>query len=197
MRSGVTVENKFSDRLGRFFPPVRLLVYALAIVVGAVTLGQVVNSNQTTLTSWKGGGFGMYTDPHPNNRIVWLVVESPDAVRQIRLMPNSERLFDERTRLDPAIEPDFREVQLLANDMRTYPRDELAEKLSRYLAALPWRVTKTGELSLVDGEPVAVERYRIEVFEVRNHIGSGSVRARNIFNFAFPPGADAQPSEDG
>ena len=191
------VGRNFTDRLGRFFPPVRLLVYALMIVVGAVTLGQVVYSNQTTLTSWKGGGFGMYTDPHPNNRIVWLVVESADAARQIRLIPFSDRLFDERTRLDPAIEPVFREAELLANDMRTYPRDQLAGKLSHYLDALPWRVDDAGELSLIDGEPVAVKRYRIEVFEVRNHIGSGSVRARNIFNFAFLPGAGAERSEDG
>ena len=50
----------------------RWLVPALLVVVGVV---QVALAEGGAVSRWRGGGFGMYADHHPNAHRVWLVDE--------------------------------------------------------------------------------------------------------------------------
>lgn len=52
----------------------KLFLVLLPVVVAGF---QIWFSNTSNLTRWKGGGFGMYTGMHPNNRSVW--INLPDA----------------------------------------------------------------------------------------------------------------------
>lgn len=46
------------------------VVPALALVIALI---QLIVTHTSTLTPWKGGGFGMYSEIHPNKRQLWLI----------------------------------------------------------------------------------------------------------------------------
>jgi hypothetical protein len=71
----------------------RLLEGLLILALVLVATVQVFLSNTSNLTTWRGGGFGMYTDPHPHlGRPVWLQGEHDGSARAVRLAPLDERL---------------------------------------------------------------------------------------------------------
>ena len=163
----------------------RRRAHLVMALVAVVTLAQFVNSNTSALSSWKGGGFGMYTDPHPNNRTVWLVLESADATHGFRLMPPADGIAAQRERLGGEARHALDSAILLANDMLTYPRDELTSEIAARLPQLSWRLTPDGEVSLVEGAPLAVEGYRLQVFELRTSIQSASIGVENVYDRAI------------
>ena len=58
----------------------------LLVVLVVVNVGLQFYTHKTTaLTPWKGGGFGMYTEPHADNRTVWLEMRSGDPVSYTHL----------------------------------------------------------------------------------------------------------------
>ena len=79
----------------------RLRGYLFLSVPIAVAVTQLALTACCDLTSWRGGGFGMYSDPHPKvSRYVWLVGESRDGDGEaaVRLSPLDDRLRGRRTR---------------------------------------------------------------------------------------------------
>ena len=155
--------------------------YLVMAVVAIATSAQFVNSNTSPLSSWKGGGFGMYTDPHPSNRTVWLVLESAEGAHGFRLMPPAEGIAAQRERLDAEARQALDSAILLANDMLTYPRDELTREIAARLPRLSWRLTADGMVSLAEGAPLAVDAYRLQVFELRTSIQSASIGVENVY----------------
>ena len=79
----------------------KLRGYLFLAVPVAVALAQLTLTFCCDLTSWRGGGFGMYSAPHPKTgRQVWLVGRGRDgAERAVRLSPLDYRL---RVRATPA-----------------------------------------------------------------------------------------------
>lgn len=63
-------------------PFVRWLVPCLIIAVSSTQLGRVFFSGQSR---WRGGGFGMYSEFHPNLTQVWLVERGPQGTPPRRL----------------------------------------------------------------------------------------------------------------
>lgn len=62
-------------------------------IVALVALVQVVLSTSTTLSRWKGGGFGMYSEPHPyGSRCLWVELRDPSGATYLRLSPLDRRL---------------------------------------------------------------------------------------------------------
>lgn len=170
----------------RFITHSRTRVYALIAVVAIITLAQLVHSNTSALSSWKGGGFGMYTDPHPTRRVVWLGLESADGAWPVKLMLPAERLYKTRAGLGAEDRRAFDAALLLAREMRTYPRDALAANLAEQLRRLEWRLSGTGEVGLVEGAPLAVERFRLEVYELRTDIQAGSIGVEKVYDHSIP-----------
>jgi hypothetical protein len=71
----------------------RLLEGGLILALVLVALAQLYLSNQMDLTTWRGGGFGMYTEPHPHQgRLVWLDGRNQETAMSVRLSPLDERL---------------------------------------------------------------------------------------------------------
>ena len=67
--------GKLFDWTGR---NARMLIVGLAVVVAANVLFQAYTHKTTPLLAWKGGGFGMYTEPHAEDRSVWLRFNGTD-----------------------------------------------------------------------------------------------------------------------
>jgi hypothetical protein len=67
-----------------------IVVIALPILVAAVQITLYKSSN---LSSWRGGGFGMYSDPHPRaSRSVFLSGVRETSRITVRIYPLDERL---------------------------------------------------------------------------------------------------------
>jgi hypothetical protein len=50
-----------------------LLKYTLPAIIIAVAGFQFYQSNYHQLSRWKGGGFGMYSEVHPDRRQIWVI----------------------------------------------------------------------------------------------------------------------------
>ena len=62
--------------------------WVLPAVALVVALAQLNATRSTTLTRWRGGGFGMYSELHPSRRQLWVVEQgSPRALDLQALEP--------------------------------------------------------------------------------------------------------------
>ena len=95
-----------------------ILLISLPILIAVI---QLYLSNASDLSTWKGGGFGMYTDPHPRvSRFVWMEGVGRDSVVAIRLYPLDERLksrFVRPTGIKNAIE----KLRFVTRESRYFP----------------------------------------------------------------------------
>ena len=86
-----------------------------------VALLQLYFVSAADLTRWRGGGFGMYSDPHPNlARRVWLVGQGQGRELAVRLWPLDERLkeaAEENWRFRESLE----RLQKVAGRARNFP----------------------------------------------------------------------------
>ena len=112
----------------------RASVGILALMVTIASI-QVVMANNGLISRWKGGGFGMYTDPHPHaNRQVWLHIQHPDGTMSFaRLQPRSESSLsqfhiDDRSPFDAATKVDS--LLRRAHRLRSRPNQVAAKQLA-------------------------------------------------------------------
>lgn len=72
-----------------------LLCFALAAM-------QFIASRVTDLSPWRGGGYGMYTEPHPVTcRTVWLSLLDDEKEIYYRIYPTDSRLHISSMNLTP------------------------------------------------------------------------------------------------
>ena len=107
----------------------------LALLVLAATLHQIYASKTGTLTPWKGGGFGMYTAPHINDRQVWLSLPGGSA---IRLHPATPTTHDWIASLDPGSARFLRGLLEDAEHLRSFPTDAGAISVLRRASRVAW-----------------------------------------------------------
>ncbi len=67
----------------------QLLVVVLAFVVSGNVLFQAYTHKTTALLAWKGGGFGMYTEPHAEDCSVWVTFNGTQGTASVRLWPET------------------------------------------------------------------------------------------------------------
>ena len=68
---------------------------AVFALVTLVALAQIVLSTSTTFSRWKGGGFGMYSEPHPYSaRSLWVQLRDANGATYLRLSSTDSRLAD-------------------------------------------------------------------------------------------------------
>ena len=71
----------------------KLLEYSVIVIPILVALSQFVLYKTSDLTLWKGGGFGMYSTPHPvTSRHAWLIGETDGEPTFYRMHHLDERL---------------------------------------------------------------------------------------------------------
>ena len=154
----------------------------LAIVVVANVCFQFYVSRTTALTPWKGGGFGMYTDPHADTRTVWMRLSDEEGSHLVRLYPVSDALAEMIAR---APLKSHRVLSGLTRDaaaMRYYPTRAKAEALVPAIARFRWPESIVPK-SVSPGEngAFARENIAIEVHELRLDIHESEMRLSPIF----------------
>lgn len=104
-----------ADKKPRFL---EILLISLPVLIAAV---QIYLSSTSNLTSWRGGGFGMYTEPHPLvSRFIWMEGVGRDSLVAVRLYPLDERLqarFVRRSGIKIALE----HLKSVARESREFP----------------------------------------------------------------------------
>jgi len=133
-------------------PIAEWLLLAVPVVVAAV---QVFLSTTSDLTTWRGGGFGMYSDAHPNqSRNIWLTGEREGEPRAVRVFPLDERIRYGAMRAGPLTRA-LADVRREARRVRNFPSAASGEGL----------VEEVRELLEEHGaEPVVAELFPREGF---------------------------------
>lgn len=72
--------SPFSTAAARWF----LILLPLSVVAF-----QMYFSQCSTLNRWKGGGFGMYSAPHPDHRAIWIEIKNGLKTERIKVFPLS------------------------------------------------------------------------------------------------------------
>jgi hypothetical protein len=129
--------SEVSGRLRRILQPEIALV-VIAVVIASF---QVYYSKLSDLTTWRGGGFGMYSDAHPSNtRRVWLVGGGNDRENAIRLYPVDPRMSTSGLPNTP-LRHDLYRLHDAAHATRNFPARAdlcgLAEQIEQFRRAHP------------------------------------------------------------
>lgn len=108
----------------------------LVLIPVVVALSQLYFSNFSDLTRWKGGGFGMYTDPHPNlSRFVWLEGTGDTSQVALRLFPLDTRICVE-CQDDPLLKRRLWRLEDQGERIRNFPGMANLAQLDRRLHRL-------------------------------------------------------------
>ena len=175
--------QKLFDVMGRH---AMLGVWLLAGVAAGNVLLQVAMHRSTALTAWKGGGFGMYTEPHPDQRSI--VLEIDNGAGQIVLWPETEAMRDWRLSLSPAGAQAVSSIQAQAGRLRFYPRKSNATALLDRAARFRWDAGLLGTVT-PDAEKATLGRDRLALRVLDQHLSlDGTVRHVT----AYCEGCDAQ-----
>ena len=114
--------------------PLEYIVVGVPILVALLHLVMIQSSSQTR---WKGGGFGMYADPHPNSyRVVWLVGEDEDGEDvAFSLDPFDDRVRHKRIDA-PSRRVALRVLHDIAEDSKNFPERTNAGAIRAQLETL-------------------------------------------------------------
>ena len=153
-----------------------VLVLVLAIVANTGT--QLVLTKTVGLSPWKGGGFGMYTDPHPTRRIIWLVMEADDGVARVEFWPATAQMKAAYSALDGETEALQTAYDLVGNFAVT-PNAPGLQALADRAAELPWSRLPDGSVG-VGGTSLSIRSARFEIYEMRRDVGAAAVYARRV-----------------
>lgn len=121
--------------------------YLVPIVLVGVALVQLGFVESRGLTRWKGGGFGMYSDPHPILREVWLEIERPSGVFRYRTQRGSAE-------------------RLAANECKYWASEACLAELGRHSGRTRLRAVEVWEPG-VSTDSFAFERRRLATYERR------------------------------
>ncbi len=115
MVRSVEEEHDVNTRSRLHLPEFMLMAVPILVAVLQVRLVDISN-----LSRWKGGGFGMYADPHPASaRKIWLTDDVPGGA-SIRLYPIDGRL--ERAGMqDVGLCRELENISDLAREHRNFP----------------------------------------------------------------------------
>ncbi len=105
----------------------------LLLIPLAVATVQILRSQYSDLTSWRGGGFGMYADSHPrHSRFVWVTGSVSEKRAAVRLYPPDDRIYD-RNRRETDLQLSLRRLRDDAYESRDWPAGaELADLAESY-----------------------------------------------------------------
>jgi hypothetical protein len=107
-----------------------LIVFiSLPLIIAGLQLYLHVTSD---LVSWRGGGFGMYSDPHTNSsRYLWIIGTKDNKPLGIRLSPLDERLIRKECGEDQFYDDSW-EFDNIGWDYRNFPSGKDRQPLKQY-----------------------------------------------------------------
>lgn len=146
------------------------LFFLIPIAVACV---QMYLTSTTDLTRWRGGGFGMYSDPHPNQgRNVWLTGSREGQDVAVRLFPRDPRWDSSSAPPQQAIAS----LERAAMEFRDFPSLPRLEPMGARIAEF---LDEHGHLPLV-ASLVPDRDLRIEVIEIAIGADWDSLKATRI-----------------
>ena len=157
------------------------LVIALALLAAGNVALQMFTHKSTALTAWKGGGFGMYTEPHPDSRSVWLTFSTGVETSSLRLWPEAENMTDWRGEVSLKGRKSLGKVTAMAERLRFYPSKEAAHELLALVLRIRWKQELTGGLSPKEGKTFSSEDISLEIFENAYDIKSQRLNRLRVF----------------
>lgn len=173
----------FSKMLNWVGVRAKAAVTLLALVVAANVILQMYTHKTTALTAWKGGGFGMYTEPHGEDRSVWLQVAGVDGIASIRLWPPTDAFQDWRDSAGVSGRTFLDGFQRRAARMRFFPRESGAQDLISRAARMRWPENQLGTVTPREGRLFAKTDIHLIVYENRFDIASKSVTRYAVFEY--------------
>lgn len=165
--------------------PLEYVVVAVPVLVALLHLVMIQSSTQTR---WKGGGFGMYADPHPNSyRVVWLIGEDADGEDvAFSLDP-----FDDRVR-HKRIEARSRRVALrvlhdIAEDSKNFPERTNVAAIRAQLQTLRATEDEDEDEELQRAlKLLPLRTVRMRVTEISINEEYTALEAKPIYDVAIP-----------
>ena len=165
--------------------PLEYIVVVVPILVALLHLVMIQSSSQTR---WKGGGFGMYADPHPNSyRVVWLVGKDEDGEDvAFSLDPFDDRVSYQRIDA-PSRRVALRVLHDIAEDSKNFP-----ERTNVTLIRAQLRLLRATEAEDEDEELQRVlkllprDEVRMRVSEISINEQYTALEAKPIHEVAIP-----------
>lgn len=159
------------------FLEINLAVRVLMAVVTAIAVAQFASSLLTEQSRWKGGGFGMYTEPHPIKRKIWLVLETDAGTRPVPVWPAPR--WVQRQISGPQGEHVARlldEAYLFATSASETRKADLLDAAR----AIDWAMSGEDRPSADGTIPLTVTGVRVDVFDIRFDIGNRRVSVDHV-----------------
>jgi hypothetical protein len=159
----------------------KLLAVVLVVLVVANVCFQFYTHKTTALTPWKGGGFGMYTEPHADGRTVWLEMQGASSVVQMRVYPENEII---RAWIDGVSLGGGKALSTISNQaagLRHFPNEKKANELVQSAARIGWLDQITGGVKPKDGATFKPEDIRVIVYENLQDMNAAKLKRRLVF----------------
>ncbi|GGA23545.1 hypothetical protein [Neptunicoccus cionae] len=144
------------------------LVTVLALIVAGNVIWQIYLHKTTPLLAWKGGGFGMYTEPHAEDRGVWLrLTGASGAEALVQLWPETAAFASWRDTAGVRGGAYLNGLTRSAERLRFYPRDRVGDPFISRLSRVRWPQTLINTVTPSDGNVFAPSTISLEVYENR------------------------------
>lgn len=113
-----------------------LKIYYLPILIALIiSITQFVLSTNFTLTRWEGGGFGMYSEPNPNNsRIVGISIKNPEGEINLRLSPPDEKILFYFKKMKGKERDEWDKLIKDSDRIRRFPKYALSDEYIRKIS---------------------------------------------------------------
>lgn len=109
---------------------IKILEYGVVVIPILIAVSEFILYKTSDLSLWKGGGFGMYSDPHPSTaRHVWLIGENRGRQTYCGLYNMDARLDINRIQ-NGALREHLYDLGDYALDMRNFPSMTSKQKLN-------------------------------------------------------------------
>lgn len=164
--------------IGRNAKP--LTAFLVGLIIANVCF-QFYTHKTTALTPWKGGGFGMYTETHVDNRTVWLEFEGANGTTQLRIYPENEGI---RTWVEGVSLKGGTVLQSITNQaagLRYYPGSKDADALIASASRIGWLQELTSDVTPKDGKTFKSDDIRVLIYENIQDMQAGVLKRRIVF----------------
>jgi len=159
----------------------KLLAIVLIVLVAANVAWQFYTHKTTALSPWKGGGFGMYTEPHSDSRTVWLEMRSGDDLAQVRLYPKKAGIVAWQKGISLKGGQFLQNLTDKAAKLRFYPRVRDADEIITLASRIAWLDDLTGGVQPKIGNAFLPSNMRIIVYENVQDMDAQTVTRRIVF----------------
>ena len=158
------------------------------IFMGLITLNvgiQMYTHQTTALTPWKGGGFGMYTEPHSDSRYVWIRINGVDqngkeSFADVRLHPKAGFMIQWQNAVSRGGSRSLQNLSNKANSLRFFPNAANMEGLANFASRIRWPEEAIGDLQPKSGEAFDASDITVLVSEKYMDIQNREVNRRVI-----------------